>query len=163
MDLEQGQEMMKYELCKNNVLIVLDDVDHIYHLKMLVGSNTWFGNGSRIIFTTRNQDLVNAHGAITHNVRMLNDIEAIELFSKHAFGKRKPVQGFEKVSLKMVSKFGGHPLALIRLGFFLGGKNMGEWMSILNRIEDIPVAEILKKFKIGDDGVKREIFNRLPI
>ncbi|KAI3817336.1 hypothetical protein L1987_11128 [Smallanthus sonchifolius] len=48
--------------------------------------------------------------------------EAIEFFSRRAFGKSEPSQGFEKVSQNIVSKFGGHPSALIRLGSFLHGK-----------------------------------------
>lgn len=157
-DIDHGINMMDTRLYKNNVLIVLDDVDHIDHLNMLAESKSWFGDGSRIIFTTRNQDLVNAHNAITHNVRMLDDTEAIELFSRHAFGKKEPIPGFEKVSLDMVSKFGGHPSALIRLGSFLRDKyKLNEWMYILARLEATPDAEILKKFKIRDDGVVRDI------
>ncbi|KAI3817339.1 hypothetical protein L1987_11129 [Smallanthus sonchifolius] len=144
-NMEQGIYMLKNRLCQDSVLIVLDDVDH---LNMLAGSKNWFGNGSRTIFTTRNQDLVNAHNGITHNVLMLDDIEAIELFSRCAFGKGKPVQGFEEASVHMVSKFGGHPSALISMGSFLHGKDRSEWMSILDRPEDIPVDEILKMFKI---------------
>ncbi|KAJ0763536.1 putative protein kinase RLK-Pelle-CrRLK1L-1 family [Helianthus annuus] len=154
-DIDQGMHMMERELQQNSVLVVLDDVDHTDHLKMLAGSKNWFGDGSRIIFTTRNQDLVKAHYAITHNVRMLDHIEAIELFCRHAFGNSKPPTGFEKVSSYMVSKLSGHPLALIRLGSFLRGKGMSEWMSILHRLEAIPVAEILKMFKMRDDGIAR--------
>ncbi|KAL9993539.1 putative TIR domain, P-loop containing nucleoside triphosphate hydrolase [Helianthus debilis subsp. tardiflorus] len=155
-NLEEGIYMMKRKLCKNSILIVLDDVDHADHLEMLAGSDNWFGNGSRIIFTTRKPGLVKARSSLTLNIRMLDVKEAIELFSRRAFGK-----GFEEVSLNMVSKFDGHPSALIRLGSFLYGKDMSEWMSILGRLEAIPVNEILSKFKIRDDGVVRDISDRL--
>ncbi|MFS7959297.1 putative TIR domain, P-loop containing nucleoside triphosphate hydrolase [Helianthus anomalus] len=157
--IEEGISMMAIRLIGNKVLIVLDDVDHLDHLKMLVGSPNWFGDGSRIIFTTRNQDLVNAHNCITHNVRMLDTEEAVELFSWHAFGNSKPAQDFEEVSRNIVSKFGGHPSALKSLGSFLHDKDMIEWKSTLARLEGIPVDEILEKSNTGDDGVSRNPFS----
>ncbi|KAF5793868.1 putative protein kinase RLK-Pelle-CrRLK1L-1 family [Helianthus annuus] len=158
MNLEQGISMMARRLCQSKVLIVLDDVDHADHLDMLVGSDNWFGEGSRIIFTTRNQDLVTARSSLAHNVRMLDDEEAIELFSRRAFWNSKPAQGFEEVSRNMVSKFGGHPAALIQMGRILHDKN--EWKSILDRLEGRPVNEILKEFKTFDDGLVRNFFPR---
>ncbi|KAL8258307.1 hypothetical protein R6Q59_030348 [Mikania micrantha] len=160
-NLEQGKYMMETRLRKNSVLIVLDDVHHTDHLKMLAGSQNWFGSGSRVIFTTRNRYLLNDHNFSRHNVRMLDDTEAIEVFSWHAFGKREPLQGFEKDSLYIVSKCGGHPSALKNLGSFLNGKRESVLLRILKRLEGIPVDEILKKFKIRDDGVDRNIFDRL--
>ncbi|XP_021974412.1 TMV resistance protein N-like [Helianthus annuus] len=156
-NIEQGKHMMK-SLCQNSVLIVLDDVYHTVHLEMLVGSHNWFGNGSRIIFTTRNQDLAKARGFLPCNVLMLEPKEAIELFSRHAFGKSRPLPGFEDVSLIMVSKFGGHPSALISLGSFLHGKDRSVWMRILDILVCKPVDEILKKFETPDDGLARNIW-----
>ncbi|KAK9063628.1 hypothetical protein SSX86_017499 [Deinandra increscens subsp. villosa] len=158
--LEQGIDMMKTRLCKNSVLIVLDDVDHADHIEMLVGSENWFGNGSRIIFTTRNRDLVNARSSLAHTVRMLDDEEAVELFSRRAFGKNKPSQGFEEVSRDIVSKFGGHPSALISLGSLLHDRDMSDWMSILDRLVGRSVDEILWKFETPDDGLARNYFPR---
>ncbi|KAD2804140.1 hypothetical protein E3N88_37517 [Mikania micrantha] len=155
-NLEEVTYMMETSFRENSVLIVLDDVDHTDHLKMLAGSKNWFGEGSRVIVTTRNRDLLNDRKVRKYNVRMLDDTEAIEVFSWHAFGKREPLQGFEKHSLSMVSKCGGHPSALKSLGSFLHGGCGSEWMRILDRLEGIPVNEILKKFKIRDDGVDRK-------
>lgn len=151
---------MQRRLCQDRVLIVLDDVDHIDHLKMLAGSHKWFGNGSRIIITTRNNDLVIAHNVnITHNVRMLDVNEAIKLFCRRAFGTSRSVKGYEEISLNIVTKFGGHPSTLSSLGSFLHGKDMTEWKRILARLEGIPVDELLEKFKDGDDGVTRNILS----
>ncbi|KAL8258354.1 hypothetical protein R6Q59_030395 [Mikania micrantha] len=160
-NLEQGKYMMETRLRQNSVLIVLDDVYHTDHLKMLAGSQNWFGKGSRVIFTTRNRYLLNDCDVdvLTHNVRMLDDTEAIEVFSWHAFGKREPVQGFEKDSLSLVSKCGGHPSVLKNLGSFLHGRRRSVWLRILDRLEGIPV-EILKSCKKRDDGVVRNFFDR---
>ncbi|XP_076952297.1 TMV resistance protein N-like [Bidens hawaiensis] len=156
--IEQGISMMRRRLCQKKVLIVLDDVDHVDHLQMLVGSFDWFGEGSRIIFTTRNQDLVKAHNCVTHNVRMLDDEEAIELFSWSAFGASRPEEGYEKLSQSMVSKLGGHPVTLKNLGSFLHGKDKLEWTSALAKLEGVPVDEILEKGNPGDDGLSRNTF-----
>ncbi|KAD2804144.1 hypothetical protein E3N88_37521 [Mikania micrantha] len=134
-NLEQGTYMMETRLCQNSVLIVLDDVHHTDHLKMLAGSPNWFGKGSRVIFTTRNRYLLNYRNVLTHNVRMLDDTEAIEVFCWHAFGKREPLQGFEKDSLYIVSKCGGHPSALKNLGSFLNGKRESVFLRILDRLK----------------------------
>ncbi|XP_076924631.1 disease resistance protein Roq1-like [Bidens hawaiensis] len=155
--IEHGIYEMERSLSQNSVLIVLDDVDHIDHLKMLAGSKNWFGNGSRIIITTRNQDLLNAHNVVTCNVKLLDVKEDIELFSRHAFGQSEPVQGLEHVSKMMVSKLGGHPSALISLGTFLRGKDKTEWMRLLDRLICIPEDEILKKLETPDDGVARNM------
>ncbi|XP_076889852.1 TMV resistance protein N-like [Bidens hawaiensis] len=159
--IEQGISMMRRRLCQKKVLIVLDDVDHVDHLQMLVGSSDWFAEGSRIIITTRNQDLVNAHNCITHNVRMLDDEEAIELFSWNAFGSCRPEEGYVELSQSIVSKFGGHPATIKNLGSFLHGKDKLEWTSLLARLESIPVDGILEKINPGDDGVSRNTFSLL--
>ncbi|XP_076952343.1 disease resistance protein Roq1-like [Bidens hawaiensis] len=159
-NMEEGICEMERRLSQNSVLIILDDVDHIDHLKMLAGSKNWFGIGSRVIITTRNQDLLNAHNVVTRSVRMLDAKEAIELFSRHAFGQSKLVQGLEDVSKMMVPKLGGHPLALISLGTFLHGEDKSEWMSLLARLMCIPVDKILKKLETPDDGVARNIIPR---
>ncbi|GJZ71544.1 TMV resistance protein N-like protein [Tanacetum coccineum] len=156
--IEQGTSMMKGRLCQNSVLIVLDDVGHIDHLNKLAGSHDWFGDGSRILITTRNKDLVIAHNVNhTHNVRMLDANEAIKLFIRCALVAGRPLKGFKEVSLKIVSKFGGHPSALISMGSFLQGKDMSEWMSISAKLEGIGADALIEKFKDGDDGVTRNI------
>ncbi|XP_076903736.1 putative serine/threonine-protein kinase PBL28 [Bidens hawaiensis] len=51
--------------------------DHANHLDMLVGSDSWFGDGSRIIFITKNQYLAKARSSVTLNVRMFDINEVI--------------------------------------------------------------------------------------
>ncbi|GJZ39440.1 TMV resistance protein N-like protein [Tanacetum coccineum] len=148
--IEQGTSMMKGRLCQNSVLIVLDDVGHIDHLDKLAGSQDWFGDGSRILVTTRNKDLVIAHNVNrTHNVRMLDVNEAIKLFIRCAFAAGRPLKGYKEVSRNIVSKFGGHPSALISMGSFLQGKDISEWMSILAKLEGIGADALIKIFILG--------------
>ncbi|KAJ9554670.1 hypothetical protein OSB04_018715 [Centaurea solstitialis] len=155
----EGISMMKSTLFETSALIVLDDVDHLIQLKMLAGSKDWFGEGSRIIITTRNRSLLEAHKVgIMYDMGMLNEEEALQLFSMHAFGaNNRLVKGYGELSQKMVSKFVGHPSAIIRLGSILRGKDMSEWMRTLARLEDTTVDEVLELFRTGYDGVESYI------
>ncbi|KAJ9554669.1 hypothetical protein OSB04_018714 [Centaurea solstitialis] len=156
----EGISMMKSRFCGTNVLIVLDDVDHLDHLKMLAGSEDWFGEGSRIIITTRNKNLLIAHNInIIYEVRLLNEEESIDLFYRHALigGRHRAKERYHRLSVNMVSKFGGNPSAVKRLASILRGKDMGEWMRASSRLEDTEVDEILELFRTGDDGVESYI------
>ncbi|GKD52590.1 Toll/interleukin-1 receptor domain-containing protein, partial [Tanacetum coccineum] len=124
---------IKSMLCHSNVLVILDDVDDLDQLEALAGSPNWFGDGSRIIITTRDEHLLRKH-KVDHvsPVRLLADDEAIELFR----------------TLKV-------------LGSFLYDKEAKEWMSTLDRLRDIPESEIVDKLKISYDGLKpveKELF-----
>ncbi|KAL8228023.1 hypothetical protein R6Q57_015607 [Mikania cordata] len=153
----EGRHIMKRKLCHKKVLIVLDDVDHLDQLNALAGSHKWFGDGSRIIITTRNNHILNAHKVnVIYNVSLLNDSEGIELFCKHAFQDSWPIKGYELLLEDMVSYAGGLPLALKVLGSFLSDKDMTEWKSALARLKEIPDSNIVKKLKISYDGLEQD-------
>ncbi|MED6179944.1 hypothetical protein PIB30_005744 [Stylosanthes scabra] len=58
----KGSSEIKRRLGHKRVLLVLDDVDDdVQQLHTLVGGGDWFGLGSRIIITTRDENLVNKH------------------------------------------------------------------------------------------------------
>ncbi|KAJ0537596.1 putative P-loop containing nucleoside triphosphate hydrolase [Helianthus annuus] len=159
----KGKQMIKSNLCNRNVLIVLDDVDHPDQLKMLAGSHDWFGEGSRIIVTTRDEHVLNAHKVnVIYKIRLLHDDEALELFCKHAPQQDYiPKEEYEMLSKEVVSYAGGLPLALKVLGSFLCDKDINQWRSALARLKDIPEEDILGKLKISYDGLKpmeKELF-----
>ncbi|XP_052622931.1 disease resistance protein Roq1 isoform X1 [Lactuca sativa] len=160
--IEEGRRMIQSRLCHRKLLIVLDDVDHLDQLKALAGSYDWFGEGSRIIITTRDEHVLNAHRVnVIHNIRLLNDDEAIKLFCKHAFEDDRPRKDYEQLSKDVVSYAGGLPLAIKVLGSFLCDKDMNEWRSALTRLKEIPETEIVEKLKISFDGLKgveKELF-----
>ena len=61
-DINEGVNIIKDRLNSKKVFIVIDDVDQLEQLKLLVGSPKWFGLGSRIIITTRDQHLLAEYG-----------------------------------------------------------------------------------------------------
>ncbi|KAJ0816746.1 putative P-loop containing nucleoside triphosphate hydrolase [Helianthus annuus] len=149
-------------LCRRNALIILDDVNNIDQLEALAGSHEWFGNGSRIIITTRDEHLLNTHKVDqVYPVKLLSNDEAIQLFSRHAYNEKDPVEYYEALSLRVVSYAAGLPLALKVLGSFLFDKDKKGWMSTLDRLTDIPETEIVEKLKISYEGLKtveKELF-----
>nr|KAJ0190436.1 hypothetical protein LSAT_V11C800409020 [Lactuca sativa] len=157
--VEEGRQVIMDRLCHRKVLIVLDDVDQLDQLKALAGSHNWFGEGSRIIITTRDEHLLNAHKVnVMHNISLLNDDEAIKLLRKHACLDYRPMEGiedYEQLSKEVVSYAGGLPLALTVLGSFLCDKNINEWRSALARLKEIPNDNIIETLKISFDGLTR--------
>ncbi|KAF5793728.1 putative P-loop containing nucleoside triphosphate hydrolase [Helianthus annuus] len=130
--------MIERRLCRKRVLVVLDDVDDLEQLEALAGSHDWFGEGSQIIITTRDEHLLTRKIDAIYEVSLLSHDEAIKLFSRHAYRKEKPVEDYEKLSEDVVSYAGGLPLALEVLGSFLYDKDKDEWSSALIKLKCIP-------------------------
>nr|GEU65088.1 TMV resistance protein N-like [Tanacetum cinerariifolium] len=157
-----GKNMMKRMLCRRKVLLVLDDVDQIDQLEALVGHPNWYKSGSRIIITTRDEQVLITHGVnLIRDVNLLSLEEAICLFSRYAFGREVPIQGYEELSREVVHYASGLPLTIRVLGSFLCGKNELEWIDSLKRLKKIPLKETLEKLELSYIGLEedyKEIF-----
>ncbi|KAD2804170.1 hypothetical protein E3N88_37547 [Mikania micrantha] len=151
---EEGRHMIKKRFGYKNLLIVLDDVDDLKQLDELAGSHDWFGKGSRIIITTRDEHVVTRDADEIYNMSLLSKDEAIKLFNRHAYRKFKPVEEYESLSLDVVSYAGGLPLALKVLGSSLYDKDKNEWISYLAKLRDIPEPKIMDKLKISYDALQ---------
>ncbi|XP_052624795.1 disease resistance protein RPV1 [Lactuca sativa] len=157
----EGKMMLWTIMRGRKVLLVLDDVDHINQLEALAGDPNWFKSGSIIIITTREKQVLVAHGVkLIHNVNLLSDTEAIYLFSKYTFGRDIP-EGYEELSRQVVCYVVGLPLTIKVLGSFLCGKSKLEWVDALDRLKAIPLEETRKKWELNyislDDDYK-ELF-----
>ncbi|KAL7607403.1 hypothetical protein Lser_V15G19506 [Lactuca serriola] len=146
----EGKHMMKRRMPNSKVLVVIDDVDHIDQLEALAGQLNWFKPGSVIIITTRDEQVLVAHRVkFIHDVNLLSYEEAICLFSKFAFGRDNPIQGYEELSRQVVYYAAGLPLTIKVLGSFLCGKDELEWIDALERLKTIPETQTLKKLEIS--------------
>ncbi|KAL3355224.1 hypothetical protein AABB24_019354 [Solanum stoloniferum] len=150
-----GKRMIKSRLSSMKVLIVLDDIDHGDHLEYLAGDVGWFGNGSRVIVTTRNRKLIEDSDAI-YEVHTLPDHEAMQLFNQHAFKKEVPDDFFKKFSLEVVNQAKGLPLAIKVWGSMLHKKGVDKWEKIVDQIKKKSNLEIVEKLKISYDGLEPE-------
>ncbi|KAM7486875.1 hypothetical protein LguiA_002884 [Lonicera macranthoides] len=153
-----GDQIMR-RLRFKSVLLVLDDVDHLDQLDVLAGKHRLFGPGSRIIITTRNRQLLVAHGVDEiYQARLLDNAAAIRLFSQKAFKDNCPTKGFEDLSYEVIHYAGGLPLVIKVLGSALCGENLTFWKASLQKLrKQGPHGDILKKLKIGYDGLDKEV------
>ena len=162
-NVHEGINVIKNVLYLRRVLVVLDDVDNLRQLEHLVGKHDWFGQGSRILITTRDRHLLDAHGVDKpyHEIEELNSEEALQLFSLYAFKQNFPQEDYKDLPDHTVKYAKGLPLALQVLGSHLCKKTPSEWESELRKLEREPAPEIQNVLKISYDGLdrtQREIF-----
>jgi hypothetical protein len=141
-------------LRNKKVFIVLDDVDGEEQLEALAESHDWFGQGSRIIITSRDRHLLNRLVHNTYEVKELNNVEALQLFSWKAFKKPYPEENYVELSKDVVYYAQGLPLALEVFGSFLFGRPITAWKSARDLLKENPNAKILDKLKISFDGLE---------
>ncbi|MFS7950326.1 putative TIR domain, P-loop containing nucleoside triphosphate hydrolase [Helianthus anomalus] len=158
----EGKHKMKSMLCQRKVLVVLDDVDQLGQLEALAGKHNWFGSGSRIVITTRDEHLLRTHRVDhVYPIALLSNDDATQLFKRHAYNEKEPIEDYDKFSLRAVSYASGHPLSLKVLGSFLYDKNKNEWISALEKLKDIPNPDVMNIIKTTYDGLEsyqKEIF-----
>ncbi|KAB2603570.1 TMV resistance protein N-like [Pyrus ussuriensis x Pyrus communis] len=154
-DEECGIIFIKKCLRNKKVLLILDDVDDLKQLEVLAGNQSWFGMGSRIVITTRNEGLLVQHGiAASYKMQGLNDCEALELFSLNALRKEQPEKDFLELSEHFLKYARGLPLVLKTLGSFLHTRGQDAWKSVLDNIHTVPNPTIFNTLKISYDGLE---------
>ncbi|BFG40807.1 hypothetical protein CerSpe_270810 [Prunus speciosa] len=151
---QRGTSVIKNCLYNKKVLLILDDVSESSQLEKLAGEKDWFGKGSIIIITTRDKRLLVKHDIhISYEVEGLGDDDALELFSRNAFKKKEPEEGFLELSKGFVNYARGLPLALKLLGCLVYKRDQDEWKSELDKLRKIPRSEIIDLLKISYDGL----------
>ncbi|XP_057762002.1 TMV resistance protein N-like isoform X2 [Arachis stenosperma] len=163
--LNQGKDAIKNLLYKKKVLIVLDDVRTTRQLENLAGSRVWFGPGSRIIVTTRDQHLLSSHGVTLfklYEMKALDTNESLQLFHKEAFKGEKKQEEYLDLSRKFVEYAGGLPLALKVLGSNLCTRSIDEWDEALDKMrkdQDGGIMNILRIcYDMLEEGYYKTIF-----
>ncbi|BFG41762.1 hypothetical protein CerSpe_280360 [Prunus speciosa] len=148
-NVDSGLNILKSKLHHKRVLLIIDDVDKLHPLRYLAGSSDWFGAGSRIIITTRDEHLLHDHKVdFTYQVKELESDEALELFSSNAFPTSRLTYDYQLLARRFVGYAQGNPLALTAMGSLLCGKSTDEWHSILERYERAPASNIHEILKI---------------
>ncbi|KAG4177320.1 hypothetical protein ERO13_A11G298300v2, partial [Gossypium hirsutum] len=155
-NVHEGNAIISHKLSHKKVLVILDDVDNLQHLKCLVGRCNWFGLGSRIIVTTRDEHLLRSYGVDgVYKPATLNPDDALRLFNLKAFPSDiVPKDDFIKLSEHVVRYAGGLPLALEVLGSFLYGRDVAQWRSAVERLKGDSNKEILNTLRISFDGLE---------
>ncbi|CAI9270609.1 unnamed protein product [Lactuca saligna] len=151
-DPEYGANMIRERFCHKKVLLVLDDVDNSEQLEFLARTHEWFGPGSRIIITTRDEHLLSDANVI-YRPDFLSMNEAAELFCWHAFRKSSPPEAYEELSDRAIRYASSLPLALKVLGSFFHGRQLSVWESALNRLRKGSIDKIHETLKLSFDGL----------
>ncbi|CAA7023946.1 unnamed protein product [Microthlaspi erraticum] len=105
---------VKEWLHDQRVLIVLDDVDDLEQLETLAKDPCWFGSGSRIIVTTKDKEILKAHGIEDiYHVDFPSEEEALEILCLSAFKQSSPRDGFRELANKVAELCGNLPLGWV--------------------------------------------------
>ncbi|KAK5787034.1 hypothetical protein PVK06_041685 [Gossypium arboreum] len=155
-DVHEGNTVISHRLSSKKVLVVLDDVDNLQHLKCFVGRRDWFGLGSRIIVTTRDENLLRSYRIDdVYKPTTLDPNDALRLFKLKAFDSdTMPKYDFIELSKHVVHYADGLPLALEVLGLFLYGRDIIQWRSTIERLKQDSNKEILDTLRISFDGLE---------
>ncbi|XP_040371621.1 disease resistance protein RUN1-like isoform X2 [Rosa chinensis] len=154
-DVYDGMTKIQRCLFNKKVLLVIDDVDQLKQLEMLAREKDWFGSGSIIIVTTRDQHLLDLHGIERqYKSKGLNEHEALQLFSWKAFKKDKPEEGYRELSESILDYAKGLPLALKILGSYLYKRDRGGWESAVAKLKKAPIDQkLFEALRISYDGL----------
>jgi hypothetical protein len=144
-------------------LLVMDDVDSGEELSSLPQSLSTLGNGSHLIVTSRNRDIVKHpkinRDADIYDVGLLKEDDAMKLFCHHAFSSEEvPFDYLLHSVKKLVEKCEGLPLTLEVLGCYLRGEesesNLDIWKDAIKCLEDAEAVQ---------GGAEDKIWARLRI
>lgn len=153
-----GKIAIERMLHEKRVLIVLDDIDNGSRLGALVAKREWFSEGSRIIITSRDRDVLIAdHVNEMYEVRELGFSDSLDLFRYHALRTKKVSETLLSLSQQIVSLTGRLPLALEVFGSFLFDKRrVEEWEDALQKLKQIRPRHLQDVLKISFDGLDEE-------
>ncbi|KAH1152255.1 hypothetical protein GLYMA_16G210600v4 [Glycine max] len=153
---QQGISIIQSRLKGKKVLLILDDVNTHGQLQA-IGRRDWFGPGSKIIITTRDEQLLAYHEVNeTYEMKELNQKDALQLLTWNAFKKEKADPTYVEVLHRVVAYASGLPLALEVIGSHLVGKSIEAWESAIKQYKRIPKKEILDVLTVSFDALEEE-------
>ncbi|KAL3745536.1 hypothetical protein ACJRO7_014621 [Eucalyptus globulus] len=163
--IDQGKNLIEQRFSRKKVLIFLEDANHRSQLMALAEKKEWFGLGSRILVTTRDKSVLcgfqdQFEHCLIYEAKELNNLETLQLFSKHAFRSISPPNAFLSLSKKITAKTRGLPLAIEVMGSFLYDKKV-VWQSTLKKMEECPHKDVKDKLILSYEALdhhQRQIF-----
>ncbi|CAA7036157.1 unnamed protein product [Microthlaspi erraticum] len=143
-DVERGREKIKANVHEKKVLVVLDDVDNVDQFDALVGERSWYGDGSLIVITTRDEEILSKLSVNQkYEVQCLTEEQALKLFSYHSLRKEKPTESLMELSNKIVEVSGHLPLAIEVFGsLFYDKKEKKEWQTQLEKLKNTQSSKL---------------------
>jgi len=143
-NLEMVHQKLKENLSGKKFLLVLDDVWNQRRDKWEAVQTplTYGAPGSRILVTTRHENVASIMQSKVHRLKQLREDECWKVFEKHA-SKDDNLElndELKEIGRRIVEKCKGLPLALKTIGCLLRTKSsISDWQSILeSNIWDLP-------------------------
>ncbi|KAJ9551447.1 hypothetical protein OSB04_015492 [Centaurea solstitialis] len=148
-------------------LIVFDDIGEPNELEYFLGTGD-INKQSKIIITTSRNNTHNwlqtrSWSCKEYNMQLLNNDEALELFSLHAFGFKIPKEGYEELAKEVLQYCQGIPVALEVLGSSLSEDvSIRHWKSTLESLEkdmhDRIHSVLIVSYNSLPNNLTRELF-----
>jgi len=130
------------KLAGKKFLLVLDDVWNQNQSKWEeVQKPLVFGKGSRILVTTRDENVAGTMRSEVHLLKLLQEEDCWNVFAKHAFQDDETQQNSEcrEIGMEIVKKCERLPLALKTMGSLLYNKSFSEWKKVFeSEISELP-------------------------
>ncbi|VVA91677.1 unnamed protein product [Arabis nemorensis] len=146
MSVQSGAKLIQSRLANLKVFIVLDGVEKVEQLNALAKETSWFGQGSRIIITTRNKRLLDSCRVTTvHEVQCLESEESLKMLKNFAFeGGVPPGDAYEGLAIRASQLAQGLPLALKAFSLYLRGiSSIEQWEDTSDTFETAPHGDIM--------------------
>lgn len=167
-DEQHGSTLIQSKLQNLKVFFVLDGVDRVAQIYALAREAKWFGEGSRIIITTRDKRLLDSIVDVKkYKVECLGSEESLKMFKHFAFtGGVLPLNAFdEQLAIRASMLAHGLPFALEALGkYFRGPTSISQWEADIATFERDPhqsIMDILRSSYSDLDQTKKLTFRRI--
>ncbi|XP_057835033.2 disease resistance protein Roq1 [Cryptomeria japonica] len=156
--VDEGKAVLGNRLGSHQVLIVLDDIDHVDQLNTLLPNKDNLGPQSMVIVTTRELGVLISWGlSCIYKMPGLNRSNAEKLFCWHAFLQPSPPAGFISLVEKFLKAGNGLPLSLKVFGGQLYGSNSkANWKSQLKKLSRILPTDIKQRLQVSYDALDEE-------
>jgi hypothetical protein len=146
-DADLNMQLKNIERCivTGKVLLVVDDASEEDLKNLLVHAFKVAKNGSKVIVTTRRQDVLYDYCNGIYDVGLLDENDALKLFSYYAFHEVKDEdrQQLDDQAKNIIKACGKLPLTLEVIGQFLKkynflkiGERIGIWQEALQRLRE---------------------------
>ncbi|KAH0864421.1 LOW QUALITY PROTEIN: hypothetical protein HID58_081632 [Brassica napus] len=138
-DANGGIDKIRTSVHAKKILVVLDDVDNVDQLNALVGEKSWYGEGTVIVITTRDEEILSRPSV-----------------NQKYEEKKEPTESLIELSKKIVKITGLLPLAIEVFGSHLYDKKEHEWLTELEKLKstqpgDLQALLALSFKSLGDE------------
>ncbi|CDY16227.1 BnaA09g29610D [Brassica napus] len=158
-DVNQGRDKIRESVHEKKILVVLDDVDNVDQVDTLIGERSWYGEGTLIVITTRDEEILNrlSVSGQKYEVSCLSKEQALKLFSYHSLRKDKPPGSLLQLSEKIVETTGFLPLAVEVFGSLLyDKKEEKEWLVQLEKLKSTKLHNLQGVLKVSIESLDDE-------